>query len=73
MGSEHQEPEILTIENFWRFLKRNVYKDAWQAKNLDELKKYISKCIQNIDVKIVQKLTKGTIKRIDHVLRFGVR
>ena len=33
--------EIRTIEDFWGFLKRNVYKDAWQAKNLDELKKKI--------------------------------
>ena len=49
-------PEIRAIEDFWGYLKRNVYKDSWQAKNFDELKKIIYRCIQNIDVKVVQKL-----------------
>ena len=32
-------PEVYTIEDFWGFLKRNVYEATWQAKNLEELKK----------------------------------
>jgi len=66
-------PEIRKIEDFWGYLQRNVYKDSWQAKNLDELKKIICTCIRNIDVKVVQKLAGDTIKRMDHVRRFGAR
>ena len=32
-------PEICTVEDYWGFLKRNVYKNTWQANNLDEPKK----------------------------------
>ena len=32
-------PEIRAIEDFWGYLKRNVYKDSWQAKKFGELKK----------------------------------
>ena len=27
-------PETRKIEDFWGYLKRNVYKDCWQAKKL---------------------------------------
>ena len=66
-------PEIRAIEDFWGFLKRMVYNNGWEAKNLEELKKKIFACIRNIDVKVVQKLARDTIKRIEHVRRFGVR
>jgi hypothetical protein len=31
-------PEARPIEDFWAHLKRNVYMDGWQAKNLNQLK-----------------------------------
>ena len=31
-------PEIRCIENFWGFIKREVYKDGWEAENLDQLR-----------------------------------
>ena len=34
-------PEIRDIEDFCGYLKRNVYKDSWQAKISDQLKKRI--------------------------------
>ena len=49
-------PKIRPIENLWGFLKRKVYKDGWQAKNIDQLKTRITACIRNIDIKVVQKL-----------------
>jgi len=66
-------PEIRPIEDLLSFLKRQVYKDSWQAKNIDQLKNKIAACIRNIDVKVVQKLAESTIRRIDVVRRFGVR
>ena len=60
-------PEIRPIEDLWSFLKRQVYKDSWQAKNIDQLKNKIAACIRNIDVKVVQKLAESTIRRIDVV------
>ena len=43
-------PEIFTIEGFWGFLKRNVYKNTWEAKNLDELKKNIYLSVSEISM-----------------------
>ena len=34
-------PEIRPIEDFWAFLKRKVYMNGWEAKNLDHLKKIL--------------------------------
>ncbi len=66
-------PEIRPIEDLWGFLKRQVYKDGWQAKNIDQLKKRITACIRDIDVKVVQNLAGSTIRRIDTVRRFVVK
>ena len=66
-------PEIRPIEDLLSFLKRQVYKDSWQAKNIDQLKNKIAACIRNIDVKVVHKLAESTIRRIDVVRRFGTR
>ena len=66
-------PEARPIEDFWAHLKRNVYIDGWQAKNIDQLKKRISDRLKKIDLKAVQKLAESTIRRIDHVRRNGVR
>ena len=52
-------PEIRPIEDLWNFLKRQVYKDCWQAKNIYQLKNKIAACIRNIDVYLIQENTKG--------------
>ena len=39
-------PEIRPIEDLLSFLKRQVYKDSWQAKNIDQLKNKIAACIR---------------------------
>ena len=48
-------PEIRCIENFWGFIKREVYKLGWEAENwinyelgyLIVFKKVDQKCVQN--------------------------
>jgi len=66
-------PEIRPIEDLWSYLKRQVYQDGWQVKNLIQLKKKIASCIRNIDLKVVQRFAGSTIRRIDFVHRFGVK
>ena len=34
--------EIRFIEDFWSLIKGEVYKDGWEAENLDQLKKRIT-------------------------------
>ena len=48
--------------DLWSYLKRQVYQDGWQAKNLEQLKKKITKCIRDIDLKVVQRLAESTIR-----------
>jgi hypothetical protein len=50
-----------------------VYQDGWQAKNLEQLIKNITKCIRDIDLKVVQRWAESTIRRIDFVRRYGVK
>ena len=30
-------PEIRCIEDYWGLIKAEVYKDGWEAKNLDDI------------------------------------
>lgn len=65
-------PEIRVIEDFWAYLKAQVYSKGWAAKNLDQLIARIKYCLKNIDKNFVQALCGRTMKRIDHVRRHGV-
>ena len=66
-------PEARAIEDWWAILKREVYKDGWTAKNVNQLKIRIMSCVRNIDVKVVQVLAGSTHKRLDQIRRYGVK
>lgn len=64
--------EVRPIEDFWAMLKRIVYRDGWEAKNIDQLRNRIQASYRKIDLKVVQKLAQSTIKRIDAIRRNGL-
>ncbi len=39
-----------------RFTKTTSLQDVWKAKNKDQLKKKITACIPNLNIKVVHKL-----------------
>ena len=47
-------PEVRPIKDFWGILKANVYKDGWQAKNLQRLETRIRACLKKIEVSLVR-------------------
>ena len=57
-------PECRPIEDFWVILKRQVYKDGYQAKNIDVLIRKIKYCLKTIDQDFVKRLEEGASKRI---------
>jgi hypothetical protein len=65
-------PECRPIENFWSILKGNVYKNNWQAENIDQLKRRINFCLKNINANVIQNLARSIPTRIDFVRRNGV-
>ena len=66
-------PEVGSIEDFWAYLKRMVYADNYEAKNVVELTNRIKKCIKKIDLGFVHKLMDGTWNRLDRVRRNGIK
>ena len=65
-------PEARPIEDFWSILKGIVYKDGWEAENIEQLRNRIRYCLQKIDTNLVQALAEGIPKRLDLIRRKGV-
>ena len=65
-------PECRPIENFWSILKGLVYKNNWQAQNLDQLKKRIKYCLSLVDKNLIHRLCHKVPSLIDNVRRNGV-
>ena len=65
-------PECRAIENFWRILKGDVYKNNWKAENLEKLQCRIKYCLKKIDLVTVQNLANSTPKKLDSVRRYGL-
>ena len=53
-------PQIVCIEDFWSLIKENVYKDGWEAENLDQLRNRIVYCFEKVVFKCVQELAEST-------------
>ena len=60
----HNVPECRPIEDFWSILKVEVYKNNWQAKDLDALRKRIVYCLKKIDKQAVQDMIGSTKNHI---------
>lgn len=65
-------PECRPIENFWSILKGLVYKDNWQAENLDQLRRKIKLCLSKVDFDLIQRLALSIPSLVDNVRRNGV-
>ena len=65
-------PKAQPIEDFWGTLKQKVYEGNWSVKNIGDLKRYISKCLKEIDLKLVQKHIETVKSRLDTIQRKGV-
>lgn len=65
-------PECRPVENFWSILKGEVYKNNWQAKDLDQLKQRIRYCLKNIDIEKVKDLFKKIRSQIRKISKKGV-
>ena len=60
------------IEDFWGTLKQKVYEGNWSAKNIGNIKPCISKCLKEMDLKLVQKHIETVKSRLDTIRRNGV-
>ena len=65
-------PEIRFIEDFWSFIKGEVYKDVWEAENFDQLRNRIVYCFEKVDREWVQELAESTQRRSDTITRCGL-
>jgi len=65
-------PEARPIEDFWADLKRDVYSNGWEAKNIQQLKARINNKLKNIDQNLVQSRALETPKRLDKIRRYGI-
>lgn len=65
-------PEARPIEQFWAILKAAVYKDGWEADNLDQLINRIKYCLSKVDPNFIQSQFSAVKSKIDSIRRLGV-
>ena len=65
-------PECRPIENFWGILKGKVYKNNWQAQNLDQLRVRIAYCLKKIDMELVKRISASIQWRVGQIHFKGV-
>lgn len=65
-------PECRPVEHFWGILKGLVYENNWQAKDLNQLRSRITKCLKNIDIDLVKSLMESVRYRVGQVRKYGV-
>lgn len=65
-------PELRPIEDFWNEIKRAVYANCWEAKNLIQLRNRINYCFKHVDIERVHRLGKESFTRVDTVRRQGM-
>ncbi|KAL4463556.1 hypothetical protein ABPG72_018811 [Tetrahymena utriculariae] len=65
-------PEARPIENFWLHLKALVYKNGWEARNLDQLKRRIKQQLNLVDQQLIKNLMNSIPQRLKKIRRYGV-
>lgn len=65
-------PKARPIEDFWGNLKALVYEGGWKAKNIEELKRRITSCLKNLDLKLVQNHMVGVRTRLGRIWKNGL-
>ena len=63
---------IRGIEDYWGLIKGGVYKDGWEAQNLDQLRIILS-CFKKVDQKMRAEFEGESTRRIiDTIRRFAL-
>ena len=62
-------PEAHPIEDFWADLKRQVYKDNWQAKDLNELQSRIDGELKKYPLENLRARMSETASRLNKIAR----
>ena len=65
-------PEARPIEDFWGLIKGEVYKNNWQAENIDQLKNRINLCLKKIGQNRVYDLMSTVANRLNNIRMHGV-
>lgn len=65
-------PQARPIETIWTVLEEKVYKDNWEAKNLDQLARRIALKVKEIDQTVVTDMILGVRKKLLKIYRKGV-
>ena len=64
-----RSPDINPIENAWGWLSHEVYKDGKQYDSVEELKKAVLKCWDNIPMEYLQKLISSMKNRVFEIIK----
>ena len=65
-------PEARPIENFWGDLKRLVYANNWQAKDLNDLEQRIRSCYEKMENENFLKQIKDVFTKLNKIAKFGI-
>ena len=64
-------PQARPIEKIWSLLEQKVYENNWEAQNLDQLAKRISKKAKELDQKVVTHMISSVRKNLLKIYREG--
>ncbi|CAF5178507.1 unnamed protein product, partial [Rotaria magnacalcarata] len=65
-------PQVRSIETVWVLLKRKVYENNWEAKNLDALARRIKQKAKEFDQNMLQTMVEGVRKKLRAMWRDGL-
>jgi hypothetical protein len=64
-------PQVRPIEKIWSLLGQKVYENNWEAQNLDQLARRISKKAKELDQKVVTHMILSVKKNLLKIYREG--
>ena len=65
-------PQARPIEEIWSLLEQKIYVNNWQAQNLDQLARRISKKVKELDQKIVTHMILSVKSKLLKMYKKGV-
>jgi transposase len=64
-------PQARPIETFWSLLEQMVYAGGWEAKNIEELQRRISRKLKEFDIEVVQTMFSDISKQLRRIADKG--
>ena len=65
-------PQARPIEVIWTILERKIYKNNWEANNIDHLVRRIKQKIKELDRQMLQDMMEGVRRKLRAILRDGL-